>query len=119
MGKRRGPGGTLLQGLLVYPTKRMMTSPSTKPDARALLSQIAFTMDALNGCMNWGTIAFITELPCGEDAYVEESTNPRSHPVEFIAIVWMICAVNVWSMKVRLGRESQGESVAFKTSHYT
>jgi hypothetical protein len=69
-----------------------MTSPSTKPAVKVLLSQIALIVDALNDCISMGleNIASITEtVPSlgGEDTYVEASTIPRNHPMKFIAIV--------------------------------
>ena len=89
-----------------------MTSPSTKPVAKVLLSQIAFMADALNDCksIGLGVIASIMETvsssPGGEESYVVASTIPRSHPMKLIAIVWVMCAMNVWSVKKKLRRES-------------
>jgi hypothetical protein len=72
-----------------------MNSPSTKPAIKVLLSQIALIVDALNDCksMGLGVIASITKTSPslgGEDTYVEASTIPRSHPMKFIGIVWMM-----------------------------
>jgi hypothetical protein len=72
---------------------------------------MALIVDALNDCkshgMGLGVIASITEMvpsPGGEDTYVEASTMPRSHPLKFIAVVWM-CAMNVWSEEETHQRE--------------
>jgi hypothetical protein len=91
--------------------ERMMTSPSTKPVIKALLSETALIVDAPNDCksMGLGAIASITGTvpsPGGEDTYVEGSTIPRSHPRKFIAIVRMMCAIDVWRVKKKLSRES-------------
>jgi hypothetical protein len=77
-----------------------MASPSRKPVVKVLLSQIALIVDALNDCkcMGLGNIASIAEMvPSlgGEDTYVEASTIPRNHPMKFLAIVWMMCVINV------------------------
>ena len=81
-----------------------MSSPSTKPAVKALLSQIALIADALNDCksMGLGGIASITETVGGEDTYADASLTPRSHPM----IVWMMCTINVWSVKKELIRGS-------------
>jgi hypothetical protein len=87
-----------------------MTSPSTKPAVKVLLSQIALIVDALNDRkrMVLGVIVSITEpvpSPGGEDTYVDAATIPRSHPMKSIAIVWMMWAINVWSVKKKLSRD--------------
>jgi hypothetical protein len=92
---------------------RVMTSPSsTKPAIKVLLSKIALIEDALNdrGSMGLGDIASITETvpsPGGEDTYVEASTvpGPRSHPMKYTAIAWMMCDINVWSVRKNFNRE--------------
>ena len=87
-----------------------MISASTKPAVKVLLSQIALIVDAPNDCksMGLGAIAPITETvpsPGGEDTYVEASI-PRSHPMKFIVIAWMMCAISVWSVRKKLSEES-------------
>ena len=87
-----------------------MTSPSTKPVVKVLLSQIALIVDALNDCekMGLGVIASITETvpsPGGKVTYVDASTIPRSHPIKFTTIAWITCAINVLCVKKKLGRE--------------
>ena len=77
-----------------------MISASTKPVVKVLLSQIVLIVKAPNDCrsMGFGVIASITETvlsPGGEDTYVEASTIARNHPMKFIAVVWMMCAINV------------------------
>jgi len=96
-----------------------MTSPSTKPAVKVLLSQIALIVDAPNNCerMGLGVIVSITETdpsPGGEDTFVEASTISRSHPVKFSAIVWMMYTINVWSVKKSFRRES----IAFISVYY-
>lgn len=60
-----------------------MTSPSTKPAVKVLLSQIATIVDAFNDdkSMGLGVIASITETapsPGGEDTMVEASIQQRA-----------------------------------------
>jgi hypothetical protein len=106
MGTRRGPGGSFLQGLLVYLMKRVMISPSKKPAVMVLLFQIALIVGALIDCKSMGLGAIAP--PSGEDRYVEAPTIPRNHPtgLKSIAIVWVMCAIDVWSVKMKHGRES-------------
>ncbi len=75
-----------------------MTSPSTRPVVKVLLSQIALMVDTLNDCRGMGTTETVPS-PGGEDTYVAAPTPLRSHPMEFIAIVWIMCAISVWSVK--------------------
>jgi hypothetical protein len=81
-----------------------MTSPSTRPVVKVLLSQIALMVDTLNDCRSMGT-AETVPTP-GEDTYVVASSIPRSNPMKSIVIVWMMCAMNIWSVKIKHSRES-------------
>ena len=70
-----------------------MTSPSTNPVVKVLLSQIALIMDALNSCKRGTTETVLS--PGGEDTFVVVSTTLGSHPMRSIAIVWMVRAIDV------------------------
>lgn len=90
--------------------EKVMTSASTKPAVKVLLSQIALIVVAVNDCMCLGATAPITKAvpspsPGVEDTYVEAPTIPRSHPMKSVAMVWMMCAINVWSVNKRPIRE--------------
>ena len=76
MGKRGGLGGRFLQGLLVYMMAMMTSKQSIIPAIDVLFSWMALRAYALN-----------------EDTLVEASKDPRSQPVDFIAVARMGCLI--------------------------
>ncbi len=101
-----------------------MMSPSTKPAVKVVLSRIALMVDALNDRRSVGpglgaTVSITEAVPSGgdKDTWVEGSTVPRSQAMKFIAMTRIMCATNVWSVKIKYSSECIA-FIKFTTSHW-
>jgi len=70
-------------------------------------------LDALNDRKSMGpglgaTVSITEAVPSAgdKDTWVEASTVPRSQPIKFIAMTRMMCAKNVWSVKIKHSDEA-------------
>jgi hypothetical protein len=102
----------------------MITSPRTTPAVKVVLSRIALMVDALDDRKSVGpgseaTVSITEAVPSAgdKDRWVEVSTVPRGQAMKSIGMTRMMCAKNVWSVKIKHSSEAIA-FIKFPTSHW-